>query len=414
MSLTLKPKAIVEGVSLNPPNGGSSPSLQEGASIRLNLGILTPAGQAYSFPWDDVEVSYQPLNGGVIEGEQKFAVFLKAPQGSGGGEVGVQVSVQALASDHTIKTFTHTLSVPVLATSLPSNDGLTVTGTVANLPSGFLANPAALTAFGGSTGNTPLGNWGTLNPDGSFQLQLPPGQAINREAFSFLPLDDPTCTWTDWPERVNGTVVQIKVDGVGRALVIANNLNFYQPGNTQGFLLYMDRPLTATGTCAWGEVSFNLTSGWNLLLASWGGSGRLLYTGGPFNGSLPTGLQWFIYPDPTGGGSNASVGVVVDLAPPEGAFTNPPPPPPPSEEVTVPSGSPLLLEGWAEDETALASVQLLVNLAQELPLNVNGSSTQLSWNTTWTPPAPGRYYLDLIIKDQGGNSYTQTLVIRAQ
>lgn len=412
-TLSLRPRAIVRKVYLYPDTSLGPVSLKENESIRINLGVETPAGIASAFPQGDLEnVTYQAIGNAEVltDPDLKTAVLLRAKPGSGGTEVGARVTLQALGPNRQLQTFTEEIQIAVLPTSLPNNDGRQIQGNVANLQPGYLSQPVPIRALGGPQRSTDLGIWGQLNPDSSFQVQLPPGAYLNQEAFGPIQFEGMSCSWSNAPETVNVLLVDFKLAS-GSDLVLANNLNFYQPGNTRAFFLYADRDFSAQGVCTTSNSTYNFNiawvKGWNIMKIT-SNNTDLLYDGQPFSGSLPQDLQWFLYPEPGSGGSgggSANVGISLDLAPPYGYIG--PDGPGPFQANTL-----LTLSGHAEDETSLQGVKLLINL-QPVPLQVQKvSATQWNLSATWTPQAPGRYYIDLIVEDAGGNTYTHTLSLQ--
>lgn len=422
-TLNLVPRAIVSYVSLQTPYPAN---LDEGKLMGLRLWVYPPYGWSVSFPVDDYAVTYEPGYWDYtpegywvftpsdaylsIEAQSKVGVLVRAKPGSGGKTAGVRATVRGLGSNKQEQDFVAEAQIPVLYPTLPTDDGILLSGTVANWP--LDANLSAQVRVQSPSG-TAVGALGAVDASGSLSIPLPPGNDI-RDHLSSFPWETPGCTtsWTVQPDPLNlfQAVFSVRSGGteIGQLYVANSETGAYQPGYKRGVYVYADRDITAQGTqtCTYEEngtpvtrtyqINFSLQKGWNLWVIEYTADGALV-TGGPNNGTLPEGLNWYL----TGTSGNASVNLDLDFSPPYGSIWNP-------RAATVSYGSTVLFHGDAWDNRVVADVRLYAN-AQEIPVTIVsgalGTSSSVSWQASWNPPAPGFYYLDLIVVDGGGNSY---------
>ncbi|WP_152640247.1 COG1470 family protein [Thermus filiformis] len=514
-TIPLRPRAIATGVMLV-----TYTPLREGKATEVELWIDTPIGPlpSKSFPLDDLgDPAYAVVSGSAtVEAGSKLGARVAAAPGSAGTQVALRVSLQAMGSDHTLQTLTDELTLSVL-NRLPSDDGQTFGGSVANLGPGVLPAPLEIHALSDS-----LGPWGTLQPDASFTIGLKPGADLE-DHLAPLVFEPLSCTWTDTPEDTNFVPVDFEA-GTYDLLLVNDPSLAYQPGYKMGALVYMDRPLSARGNCTdpyYGityAFDFNLQAGWNIWVIEFTSSNSLSYSGTPFSGSTPSGLNWYLSPEPTppgftislnptsltvqqgqsgtttltitpqngftgevtlalerqdgtpapsgitlsptsvtvsgsspvtqvltlsvgagvttgtynlrvkatsgslvstanltlyvtsgGGGSGANVGVSADFSPPWGWISYP------GWGESLPAGTPVNIRGWARDNQALASVEVYVNFQPLAGVVITQYAPgDWGWSVPWTPSTPGRNRIDLVVKDQGGNSYAYSIWVNVQ
>lgn len=422
-SVTVSPRTILGYGYLGTYFGGSP---EEGQSTAFYLEVY-PNGSYYGYMGpDEYEVSYtlgeQVCNEygydctfvegdqlGTIEASSKLGVLVRTKPGSGGKRLAVKATVTGLGPDHQPKTVEVTASAAVAAPTLPTDDGVTLGGTVANWPGGSAS--VRVQNVNGPNASA-VGPGGSVTADGTLSASLPAGNSLKSYLSPLSIEDGPYCTssWEQRPGSFNAFQPYFGVvSGSGAYLGELNLANRdterYQPGYRQGILLYSDRAVSAKGSqsCDFGSgtltfsYDFTLQRGWNLLVAEYTASGGVM-TGGPFDGSLPEGLAWHYAGESPGGGDEASVGVSLDLSPPSGYASTP---------STGVVGTPLTLQGSAYDNVVVGSLELYINL-QSVPLTVTegtlGSSRSVNFTAEWTPPAPGYYRVDLVIRDKAGNS----------
>lgn len=348
---------------------------------------------------------------GSIEASSKLGVLVRAKPGSGGKRLGVKATVTGLGPDHQPQTVEAIGSVPVVTPTLPTDDGVTLGGAVANWPGGS-ARVRVQNVSGPNA--SAVGPGGSVAADGTLSAALPAGNSLKSYLSLFSIEDGSYCTssWERRPGNFNAFqpyfgVLSSSGAYLGELSLANRDTGRYQPGYRQGILLYSDRTVSAKGSqsCDFGSgpltysYDFTLQQGWNLLVAEYTASGGVM-TGGPFGGSLPEGLSWHYTGESPGGGGEASVGVSLDLSPPWAYLDYI------GHPVAV--GTPLTLRGSASDNVAVQGLELYVNL-QSVPLTVTegtlGSSTYVRFSASWTPPAPGYHRVDLVVRDKAGNSY---------
>lgn len=422
-TLNLVPRAIVGSVHLETPYPAN---LDEGKLMGLGLWVNPPHGWSASFPVDDYAVTYEPGYWDYtpegyrvfipsdaylsIEAQSKVGVLVRAKPGSGGKTVGVRATVRGLGSNKQEQDFVAEAQIPVLEPTLPTDDSILLSGTVANWP--LDANLSAQVRVQSPSG-TAVGALGAVDASGSLSIPLPPGSDI-RDHLSSLPWETPGCTtsWTVQPDPLNlfEPVFSVRSGGteIGQLYVANSETEAYQPGYKMGFYVYADRETTGQGTqtCTYDgggtpvtttlEYNFTLRKGWNLIVVEYTSQG-IVVTGGPNNGTLPEGLHWYF----TRTIGNASVNLNLDFSHPYGYIRDP-------RNDTVSYGSTVLINGDARDDRVVADVRLYAN-AQEIPVTIVsgalGTSSSVNWQASWNPPAPGFYHLDLIVVNGGGNSY---------
>lgn len=430
-TVAISPRTILGYGDLGTYFGGP---LEEGQAAAFYLGVYANGSYSYVGP-DEYEVSYtlgehvcnqygydctfvEGDHLGVLEASGKLGALVRAKPGSGGKRLAVKATVTGLGPDHRPKTVEVTASAPVSAPTLPTDDGVSLGGAVVNWPGGSAG--VRVQNIGGPDAAA-VGPGGSVAADGTLSVALPAGNSLKSYLSPLSIEDSPYCTssWEQQPGSFNAFRPYFGVLSGGAylgELSLANrDTGRYQPGYRQGILLYSDRAVSARGSqsCDFGSSTltysydFTLQQGWNLLVAEYTASGGVM-TGGPFGGSLPEGLAWHYAGESPGGGDEASVGVSLDLSPP-GGYVNTP--------GTAVVGTPLTLQGSAYDNVAVGSLELYVNL-QSVPLTVTrgtlGSSSYIDFAAEWTPPAPGYYRVDLVIRDRAGNSTRSYSTLQAR